>query len=98
MNAWVAALWILTLAVIVVFLTPLVVYMCWRLVRAARNIDRLFAVTHAAAAGVVEHTSHVKALEDTISVAGGMLDTAGRLDQHSGAVEALLISRLKGAG
>lgn len=97
MNIWVAGIWILTLAVIVVFLTPLVLYMCWRLVRAARNIDRLFSVTYAAAGGIVEHTSHVKALEDTIAVAGGMLETAGRLDQHSGAIEGLLLSRLEGA-
>ncbi len=97
MNPWVAAVWIATLVVIVVFLTPLVLYLCWRLVRAARNIDRLFAVTYASAVGVVEHTSHEKALEDTIAVAGGMLETAGRLDQHSGAIEGLLLSRLRGA-
>ncbi len=97
MNPWVAAVWIASLAVIVVFLTPLVLYLCWRLVRAARNIDRLFTVTYAAAVGVVESTSHEKALEDTIAVAGGMLETAGRLDQHSAAIEGLLLSRLRGA-
>lgn len=97
MNPWVAVIWIATLAVIVFVLTPLVLYMCWRLVRAARNIDRLFAVTYAAAGGVVEHTGQVKVLEDTIEVAGGMLETAGRLDQHSGAIEALLLGRLRSA-
>lgn len=93
----VAAIWIVTLAIVVVLITPLVLYICWRLVRAARNIDRLFAVTYAAAAGVVDHTSHVPALEDTIAVAGGMLQTAGRLDEHSGAIEGLLVGRLREA-
>lgn len=97
MSAWIAAIWIATLAVIVVFLTPLVLYMCWRLVRAARNIDRLFGVTYAAAGGAVEHTSHMGALEDTIAAAGGMLETAGRLDQHAGAIEGLLVQRLQEA-
>ena len=95
MNPWVAAIWILTLVVIVLVLTPLVLYLCWRLVRAARNIDRLFSVTYDAAAGIVEHTSHVRALEDTIEVAGGMLETAGELNRHSGAIEQLLVGRLK---
>lgn len=97
MNAWVAVIWIITLAIIVVLLTPLVLYMCWRLVRAARNIDRLFAVTYGAAAGILESTSHVPALEDTITAAGGMLQTAARLDEHSGAIEGLLVARLREA-
>lgn len=96
MNPWVAAIWILALVVIVVFLTPLVLYLCWRLVRAARNIDRLFSVTYSAAGGIVEHTGQVRELDDTIEVAGGMLDTAGELDRHSGAIEQLLVGRLKG--
>lgn len=96
MNPWVAGVWIAALVVIVVFLTPLVLYLCWRLVRAARNIDRHFRITYAAAAGVIENTSHTGALADTIGVAGGMLETAGRLDEHAGAIEGLLLGRLKG--
>ena len=96
MSVWVAVVWIFALVVILI-VTPLVLYMCWRLVRSARNIDRLFSVTYQAAAGVIENTAHVKALEDTISVAGGMLETAGNLDQHSGAIEGLLLTRLRGA-
>lgn len=95
MNPWVAAIWIVTL-VLIVLITPLVLYLCWRLVRAARNIDRLFRVTYAAAGGIVENTSHVTALEDTIAVAGGMLETAASLDAHAAAIEGLLLSRLQG--
>lgn len=93
----VATIWIFTLA-IVVLITPLVLYRCWRLIRGAHNIERHFAVTLEAAVGVVGNTSHTKALEDTIGVAGGMLETAADLDAHSGAIEGLLIGRLPRAG
>lgn len=86
-------IWIITL-LIVVLITPFVLYRCWRLIRAARNIEQHFRITLQAAVGVVGNTSHVKALEDTIAVAGGMLETAAGLDKHSGAIEGLLISRL----
>ena len=99
MDEAIVTLWIVTLAIIVVAVTPYVLYLCWRLVRGAHNIERHFAVTLAAAAGVVGNTSHVKALEDTITLAGGMLETAAGLDAHSGAIEGLLVSRLsKAAG
>ena len=89
----IVTIWIITL-LIVVLITPLVLYRCWRLIRAARNIEQHFRITFAAAVGVAGNTGHVKALEDTIGVAGGMLETAGELDKHSGAIEGLLISRL----
>ncbi len=99
MDDIVAAIWIITLAIIVLIVTPYVLYLCWRLVRGAHNIERHFAVTLTAAVGIVGNTSHVKALEDTIGVAGGMLETAANLDAHSGAIEGLLVSRLpKAAG
>ena len=93
MNPALATIWIVTL-VLVVALTPWVLYLCWRLVRGAHNIERHFAITLEAAVGVAGNTSHVKALEDTITVAGGMLTTAGNLDAHSAAIEGLLIGRL----
>ena len=94
MDPVIAGIWIVTLAVIVLIVTPYVLYLCWRLVRGAHNIERHFAVTLTAAVGVLGNTSHVKALEDTIGVAGGMLETAGKLDAHSAAIEGLLVSRL----
>lgn len=99
MDPGVAVIWIVTLAVIVLIVTPYVLYLCWRLIRGAHNIELHFAVTLQAAVGVVGNTSHTKALEDTIGVAGGMLETAGKLDEHSAAIEGLLIGRLpKAAG
>ncbi len=96
-NEAVVIIWIVTLAMVVLVITPLVLYLCWRLVRATRNIERHFAVTLQAAVGVVESTAAVPALEDTIAVASGMLETAAALDQHSEAIKNLLVSRLQGA-
>ena len=97
LNPAVAAIWIATL-VIVVVITPFVLYRCWRLIRGAHNIEQHFRITLTAAVGIVGNTSHVVALEDTLGVAGGMLETAGNLDAHSAAIEGLLISRLPKAG
>lgn len=94
MDPLAAGIWIATLAIIVLIVTPYVLYLCWRLVRSARNIERHFAVTLTAAVGIVGNTSHVKALEDTIGVASGMLETAGKIDEHSAAIENLLVTRL----
>ncbi len=88
-------IWTVTLAVIVLAVTPLVLYLCWRLVRAARNIKRHFAVTLQAAAGIASSTAAVPALEDTIATAGGVLTTAGSIDSTSGAIEELLVGRLE---
>ncbi len=91
-------IWLVTL-VLIVLITPLVLYLCWRLVRAARNIKRHFAVTLQAAAGIAGSTAAVPALEDTIATAGGILTTAGSVDKTSGAIEELLVGRLqRGAG
>jgi hypothetical protein len=92
--AAVEIIWLVTL-VLIVLITPLVVYMCWRLVRAARNVERHFAVTLQAAAGIARSTAAVPALEDTIATAGGILTTAGSVDKTSGAIEELLVGRLQ---
>lgn len=89
-------IWIITLLIIVLVVTPLVLTLCWRLVQGAKDIHHNFEGTLTAAAGVVKNTSYVPALKDTITVAGGMLETAGKIDEHSGAIEQLLITRLKG--
>lgn len=94
MEEAIATVWIVTL-VIVLILTPVVLYLCWRLVRGARNIEHHFEVTLKAATGVAAGTAAIPALQDTITVAGGMLQTAGSIDQHSGAIAGLLAARLR---
>ncbi len=89
-------IWIVTLAIIVLVLTPLLLYYCWRLVRAAHNIERHFAVTLTAAVGVVHSTAATSELSATIATAKEMLSTAGSIEQTSTAIEDLLLSRLGG--
>ncbi|MHB1523723.1 MAG: hypothetical protein ACYCS9_04595 [Candidatus Dormibacteria bacterium] len=91
-------IWAVTLAIIVLVMTPLVVFHCRRLVRAAHNIERHFAVILAAAAGVVAATAATAELAGTITTAGELLDTAGSIEQTSAAIEDLLTGRLQGAG
>ncbi|MDA8394783.1 MAG: hypothetical protein ACYCX9_12340 [Candidatus Dormibacteria bacterium] len=91
-------IWIVTLAIIVFVMTPLVVFQCRRLVRAAHDIERHFSVILTAAAGVVSATAATTELGGTITTAGEMLATAGSIEQTSTAIEDLLTSRLQGAG
>jgi hypothetical protein len=75
-------------------IVPLVLFRAARLVRAARAIAIEFKVTLAAAAGVARHTQPTKpALDQTIRTAGGILSTAGQINEHSAAIESLLQQR-----
>ena len=86
--------WLLTLAAVVLGVTPLVLYRCWRLVHAARDVNRHFGVTLAAAKGVAAHTAAIPALADTIGVAGQMLESAASIERTSAAIVGLLVGRM----
>lgn len=93
----VQVLWDVLLAVVVAVVVPVVLYRAARLVRACRNIDVLFSTTLTAAAGVVRNTEPAApALDTTITTATGILGTAGRIDEHSAAIEGLLAQRAAG--
>lgn len=93
----VQVLWDVLLLVVVAVVVPLVLYRAARLVRAARAIETHFETSLAAATGIFQNTAPTTpALNDTISVAGSILQTAGALDAHSGAIEELLASRAQG--
>ncbi len=70
--------WIGLLATLVVFV-PLSVYLLHRTWLAARSIQRYAAEALTAAAGIAGNTQHIPALDATITVAGSMLDAAGRI-------------------
>jgi len=90
----VQVLWDVLLAIAVLVVVPLVLYRANRLIWAARNIERHFRVTLAAAAGVIENTAPTKpALGQTISVATDILGVASDIDTHSAAIEGLLSQR-----
>lgn len=92
-------LWDIALFIVIAAIVPLVLYRAARLVRAARAIAVEFKVTLTAAGGVARNTQPTSAaLDETITTAGGILATAGQIDQHSAAIEGLLRQRAAGGG
>jgi hypothetical protein len=94
-------IWGIVLAVAVLVILPIVVILLHRIMLAARQIERYFAEMAAAGVGIAENTSHIKALENTISVATSILGVAGDIVSHSGTVRTTLAnraSRLNGNG
>lgn len=85
-------LWIIAL-VLVLLVLPVVVYYLHRLLQDGLHIKRYTAEMLTAGLGIAGNTQHITALKSTIQVASGMLETAGAIDQHSGAIENLLASR-----
>jgi len=86
-------IWGVTLVIIVVAVVPIVLALVYRLIGASWRIERYLSKTLAAAAGIAENTSNIKALTDTIAVAGPILEVAASIDSHCSAIENLLISR-----
>ena len=86
-------LWWMLLGVAVFVVLPVVVYMLHRTLNAARGIERYFATTLEAGLGIAGNTANIAALEDTITVAGGILETAGQIEQHAGTIETALGAR-----
>jgi hypothetical protein len=85
-------LWIIAL-VLVVLVVPIAVYFLHRLLQTGLHIKRYTAEMLTAGLGIAGNTQHISALENTIQVASGMLETAGAIDQHSAAIENLLAGR-----
>ena len=82
-----------TLLVIAVLAIPVLVFLLHQSWRAAWNIQRYFREMADAGEGIADHTDHIKALDDTISVAGGMLDTAVEVDKDAHTIEKVLSKR-----
>src|SRR5579859_5308472 len=73
-------LWIIAL-VVVLLVVPIAVYYLHRLLTDGLRIKRYTAEMLAAGLGVAGNTQHIVALESTIQVATGILETAGAIDQ-----------------
>jgi hypothetical protein len=91
-------IWILVLAVAVLVILPLTVYLLQRALNAARNIERYFAEMRDTGVGIANNTQHVKALDDTIQVAGQLLETANSINEHAAAIETALTTRAVSEG
>lgn len=92
MSQAVIVLWAILLIVTVLVL-PIIVSLLHRTWKAARSIQRYFSEMETAGNGIAENTGHITALEDTISVAGGMLNTAGDINSNAETIENVLGDR-----
>lgn len=86
-------LWAILL-IVTVLLLPLIVSLLHRTWKASRNIERYFKEMLEAGLGVAGNTAHIKALDDTIGVASGILEVAGDIDGHADALKNTLAGRV----
>lgn len=92
MSQIILILWTILL-VVTVLLLPLIVSLLHRTWVASRNIERYFKEMLDAGLGIAGNTEHIKALGDTITVAGGMLEVAGKIDQNADTIKGALADR-----
>lgn len=86
-------IWLATLVVVVVAVVPLAVALLHRTLRAAWSIRRYLDEMLAAGVGIAGHTASITALDETIKTAGSMVDVAGAIKKHSGAIVNVLAGR-----
>ena len=93
LPAAVYTVWSITLLVVVLVIVPLAIALLHRTLRAALSIDRYLREMLQAGVGIAENTSSIKALNDTIGVAGSMVSTAVSIKQHTGTIATVLSER-----
>ncbi len=81
MSSVILILWTILL-VVTVLLLPLIVSLLHRTWKASRSIERYFKEMLEAGLGIAGNTDHITALDDTISVASGMLGVAGEINKN----------------
>lgn len=90
MNRGIAAIWWAMLIATVAAVVPIAVTLLSRVLQAARNIERYTAEALAGGVKIAGNTANVAALKDTIAVASGLLEGAGSIKEHTGAIGAVL--------
>ena len=93
LPAAVYTVWSITLLVVVLVIVPLAIVLLHRTLRAALSIHRYLREMLQAGVGIAENTSSINALNDTIGVAGSMVNTAGSIKQHTGTIATVLSER-----
>lgn len=83
--------------IVVVLLVPVAIALLQRTLNAALSIRRYLAEMEAAGVRIASNTQAIRALNDTLAVADGMLATAGDLDRH-GKTLADTLARRAGRG
>jgi hypothetical protein len=92
MESTVNILWIILLIVTVLIL-PYLIYLLHTTWKAAKSIERYFTEMKIAGIGIANNTEHIKALDNTIEVASGMLEVAGNINSHAETIEVTLKGR-----
>lgn len=87
-------LWIILLLV-TIFVLPFIVRLLYHVYKDAQNIDRYFGDMLTAGVGIAGNTGNIKALDDTISVASGILEVSGNINDHAEALAEALSTRAK---
>ncbi len=92
MESTVNILWTILLIVTVLVL-PYLIYLLHTTWKAAKSIERYFTEMKIAGNGIANNTEHIKALDNTIEVASGMLEVAGDINFHAETIANTLNSR-----
>lgn len=85
-------LW-LVLLIVTVLVLPYLIHLLHKTWLASKSIERYFKEMKEAGIGVAGNTEHVKALDDTIGVASGILGVAGSINEHSDTLKTTLAAR-----
>ena len=80
-------IWWVTLIVAGVVVLPLAVYLLHRALMAARQIERYAVLALEGGVGIAGNTENIAALDETITTATGMLETARSIEEHTGTIE-----------
>ncbi len=86
-------IWWVVLAVVVVVIVPLAITLLWRALRAANAIRRYLDDMLEAGVGIAGHTAAIPALDATLQVAGGMLESAESIRTRTGTIATVFADR-----
>ena len=90
------AIWWTVLLLVLLVIVPLAVFLLHRTLAAAWSIRRYLREMLEAGVGIANNTAPISALQDTISAAGTLVETAGAIRAHSAAAATVLAARAAG--
>lgn len=85
-------LWLIVLVVAVILL-PFIIRLLHKTLIAARYIERYLREMKEAGLGIAGNTGHITALDSTIEVATGILDSAGKINANAETIEVTMANR-----
>lgn len=84
--------WIIILVVAVILL-PFIIWLLHKVLYSARHIERYLREMKEAGLGIAANTGHITALDSTIDVATGILDSAGKINTNAETIETVMADR-----